>query len=189
MADKHSISDPKINEILDLWFSEQVRPLWFNATTEFDQRLRDRFLLVYHAAAAGDLDNWRQIPKGALALIILLDQIPLNIFRHQPESFSTEAISREIAEHMIDSGFDMQLTDAQKAFVYMPFMHSEDLHDQDRSVALYEKAGLNYNLKFALHHREIVRRFGRFPHRNALLGRQSTPQELDYLQSDSAFNG
>ena len=128
-------------------------------------------------------------PEGALALVICLDQLPLNMFRGQAESFAGEALSRAIAAAAIERGFDQKLDNIQKVFLYMPYMHSEDLADQDRAMALFEQAGLTDNLHWAKHHREIVSRFGRFPHRNAILGRQSTPEELAYLASDEAFKG
>lgn len=175
--------------IIKFWFSEAVRPFWFNSTAEFDSQLQGKFASVWQQAAAGKLDHWVEAADGALALVILLDQIPLNIYRGKARSFSTEAKAREIAARAIDEGRDKSLTDEQKAFLYMPFMHSETLTDQDRSVALYQAAELEDNLKFAKHHREIVRRFGRFPHRNAILGRESTEAELVYLMSDEAFRG
>ena len=174
---------------IEFWFSETVRPLWFKSTTEFDNQLRDRFETVWQQAVANKLDKWAETAEGMLALVIILDQIPLNIYRGLALSFSTEAKAREIAGHAIDKGLDTALPDEQKAFLYMPFMHSETLADQDRSVALYEAAGLEYNLKFAKHHRDIIWRFGRFPHRNNILGRESTEVELVYLVSDEAFHG
>ena len=110
------------------------------------------------------------------------------MFRDQPESFSTEAQSRAVASRAIGNGFDAALPDDRKAFVYLPFMHSETLADQDRSVELFEAAGLDFNLKWARRHRDIVRRFGRFPHRNAILGRTSSPEELAWLASPEGFN-
>ena len=176
-------------DIVEFWFSDAVRPLWFNSTTAFDDELRDRFEWVWQQAANGELDHWAESAEGALALVILLDQIPLNIYRGKAQSFSTEAKARDIAERTVEKGWDTDLTSEQKAFLYMPFMHSESLLDQDRSVALYEAAGLQDNLIFAKHHRDIIRRFGRFPHRNAILGRKSTPAELAYLASEEAFHG
>ncbi|MDH3947825.1 MAG: DUF924 domain-containing protein [Gammaproteobacteria bacterium] len=177
------------DSIVEFWFSDKVRPLWFQSTPEFDAELRDRFESVWQQAAAGKLDIWATTVEGALALVIVLDQFPLNMFRGDALCFSTEAKSREIANLAIENNLDVDLTDEQKAFLYMPFMHSESLVDQDKSVALYEAAGLAENLKFAKHHRDIVRRFGRFPHRNEILGRPSTEEELAYLQSDEAFHG
>ncbi|MDD3517327.1 MAG: DUF924 domain-containing protein [Chromatiales bacterium] len=176
-------------EVLDLWFSEAVRPLWFRSTPEFDARLRDRFLHVWEAAARGDLDHWRGSPEGALALVIVLDQFPLNMFRGEARSFSTEAMSREVAEQAIDKGWDRELDAAGKAFLYLPFMHGESLADQERSVQLFRDAGLADNLRWAEHHRDIIHRFGRFPHRNAVLGRENTPEESAWLRSEEAFLG
>jgi len=175
--------------IVDFWFSDAVRPLWFKSTAEFDNQLRDRFGMVWQDAAAGKLDSWAESAEGALALVILLDQIPLNIYRGKARSFSTEAKAREIAERAIDKGWDTTLPDEQKAFLYMPFMHSETLADQDQAVVLYQAAGLEDNLKFAQHHQDIIRRFGRFPHRNEILGRQNSEAEQAYLASDEAFHG
>jgi uncharacterized protein (DUF924 family) len=177
------------NAVVEFWFSARVRPLWFNSTPAFDTELRESFLHTYGAALNGELAHWADSPQGALALVICLDQLPLNMFRGQAESFAGEAASRQIAAAAIERGFDQALDKIQKVFLYMPFMHSEDLADQDRAIALFGQADLSDNLHWAKHHREIVSRFGRFPHRNAILGRQSTREELDYLASDEAFTG
>jgi uncharacterized protein (DUF924 family) len=175
--------------LLDFWFSPRVTKLWFNSTPAFDDELRERFADIYQAARRGELDEWEANAHGALGLVILFDQIPLNIFRKQPQSFATEAQAREVAARAIARGFDAELDDPQKAFLYMPYMHSEKLADQDISVELFSRAGLRNNLRFAQHHREIVRRFGRFPHRNAILGRESSDEELAWLASKDAFKG
>ena len=177
------------DELIAFWFCARVRPLWFNSTPEFDAELREHYLSICCAALNGELTHWADTPEGALALVLCLDQFPLYIFRHQVESFSGEALSRQVAEAAIERGFDQSLGDAQKVFLYMPFMHSEDLADQDRALELFERAGLMDNLHWAKHHRDIVLRFGRFPHRNAVLGRVSTPEELVYLTADAAFQG
>ncbi len=177
------------DDVLTFWFSERVKLLWFNSTPEFDDELTDKFLDTYLAALSGDLSNWEDSPQGALALVICLDQFPLNMFRNQVEGFAGETPSRQVAARAIEKGFDQSLDDAQKAFMYMPYMHSEDIADQDRVLELFSNAGLEDNLKWAKHHRGIVSRFGRFPHRNAILDRQSTPEEIAYLQSDEAFTG
>ncbi len=176
-------------DIVEFWFSARVQPLWFQSTEEFDTELTERFLQVWQAAHEGALSDWEVTAEGALALVICMDQLPLNMFRGRTESFSSEAVAREVAGRAIGRGFDQSLNDPQKAFLYMPFMHSEDLADQDRSVALFQAAGLSGNLQFAEHHREIIRRFGRFPHRNAILGRDDTPQERAYLSSAEAYLG
>lgn len=175
--------------VLEFWFSDRVRPLWFNGNPAFDQEICETFLDTYRAAAEGRLADWERSPAGALALVILLDQFPLNMFRGRPEGFATEARAREVAAAAIERGFDARLDEAQQGFLYTPFMHSENLADQDRSVELFRRAGLDEGLRWAEHHRNIVRRFGRFPHRNALLGRDSTARELDYLGGKDAFKG
>ena len=176
-------------QILDFWFSTRARPFWFRANSVFDTELTGRFAATYRAAAKGKLKPWEDTPEGALALVVVLDQFALNMFRGRAQSFATEAAARDVAKSAIEKGFDKLLSDEQKQFLYMPYMHSEDLSDQDRCVALCEKAGLSKNLKYAKHHRDIIRRFGRFPHRNEILGRKSTPEELKYLTSKGAFLG
>lgn len=175
--------------VVDFWYSERVRPLWFSSTAEFDEELRQNYGQLYRDASQGLLQDWENTSVGALALAIILDQFPLNMFRGRPESFATEAEAVRVARDAVNKGLDAQLDTEFRVFLYMPFMHSENLADQDLSVQLFGAAGLVDNLRFARHHRDIVRRFGRFPHRNAILGRQSTPQELAYLGSEEAFHG
>lgn len=177
------------NEIIDFWFSERVAKLWFNSTPEFDNEIRQYFESIYLAAKQGKYDHWLATATGCLALVIVLDQFPLNMYRGEMESFASEKQSREVARHALAEHFDEQLNDRQKVFLYMPFMHSENIEDQKRAVALFEAANLDNNLRFARHHRDIVKRFGRFPHRNRILGRNSTSEELEYLQSKQAFHG
>jgi uncharacterized protein (DUF924 family) len=176
-------------DLLDFWFAPDHEKLWFRATPDFDRQIRQRFESAWLAAQAGQLNDWEGTPQGALALVILLDQLPLNMFRGQPQGFATESMARIVARHAIERQFDERLPDKGKAFLYMPFMHSEDLVDQERSVALFRTAGLSENLKFAFHHRDIIRRFGRFPHRNAILGRSSSAEEKAWLESKEAFRG
>lgn len=175
--------------LIDFWFSPEVAKRWFNSTPAFDDELRERYADTYEMASRDELDDWQETAEGALALVILFDQIPLNIFRGQAASFATEARARDVAKKAIARGFDAQLTDQQKVFMYMPYMHSENLADQDTSVDLFTQAGLDSNLRFARHHREIVRRFGRFPHRNKILGRQSSEEEIAWLASKESFKG
>jgi uncharacterized protein (DUF924 family) len=175
-------------EIIDFWFSETARAYWFRSTPEFDREVGSRFATTWSQARVGQLADWEQTAEGALALVLLLDQFPLNMFRDRPEGFSTEAASRAVAGRAIVRGLDASLPDTGKAFLYLPYMHSESLADQDRAVELFEQARLEDNLKWARHHREIVRRFGRFPHRNAILGRASTPEETAWLDSPEGFS-
>ena len=176
------------DDILEFWFSEESRKRWFDSSREYDALVKDRFEAAWQQARNGELADWEETAAGAVALVILLDQLPLNMFRDRPESFSTEAQSREVARRAIGNGFDIELADEYMAFLYLPFMHSESLADQDRSVMLFETAGLKNNLKWARSHCEIVRRFGRFPHRNKILGRESTPEEVEWLDSPEGFN-
>lgn len=179
----------EISQILEFWFSAQVKPLWFKSTAAFDQQIKDRYLQLWQRGQEGELDRWKESKEGCLALVILLDQFPLNMFRGEPEAFATERQSCEVAGFAIDAGFDQQMPAPWQAFIYLPFMHSESLSDQERSVSLFESAGLQANIKWAKHHRELIRRFGRFPHRNEILGRTSSADELAYLKSDQAFTG
>ena len=174
--------DDLIREIIDFWFSEEVKLRWFNSTPQFDDQLRQRYEKTWGLARCGTYDHWEQEADGAVALVIILDQFPLNMFRQDARQYSTEAHARRIAAGAIEQGLDQSMPDSHKAFLYLPFMHSESIEDQQRSVELYENAGLSDNLKYARHHCDIVQRFGRFPHRNEALGRDSTPEEIEYLK-------
>lgn len=176
-------------EILDFWFSNEVRKLWFNSTPEFDAMLRERYFVLWQQAGRGELDHWSQSAVGCLALVIILDQFPLNMFRGEALAYFTEARSRDVAQTAIQCNFDRQLEVEQRAFLYMPFMHSEELADQRRALELFDQPGLEGNLRFARHHHDIVEKFGRFPHRNEALGRDSSAAETDYLNSKQAFTG
>jgi uncharacterized protein (DUF924 family) len=177
------------HELIEFWFSDKAKKRWFKSTLEFDNELRNKYAGLYQAACRGELEHWRDNVESALALVILFDQIPLNIFRGRPQSFASDGQARDVATAVITHGWDKSLSDEQKVFLYMPFMHSEALADQDHAVELYRAAGLEHNLRYAKHHREIVHRFGRFPHRNAILERPSTHEELDWLASKDAFKG
>jgi len=176
-------------DILEFWYAEGMSKVWFNATPELDDIIRTRFEILWEQASRAELRAWCDSADGCLALVIVLDQFPLNMFRGQAKSFSTEQQAVVVTKQAIAQGFDRQIDKTRLAFLYMPLMHSENLQDQDLSVQLFEAAGLQDNLRFAQHHRDIVRRFGRFPHRNAILGRPSTPAELVYLNSKEAFRG
>lgn len=176
-------------DIIDFWFADATRKLWFDSTPEFDAELERRFEQTWDRARRGELDDWMQTATGCVALAIVLDQFPLNMFRGSAESYSTEVQAREVARVAIERGFDSGLETAHKAFLYMPFMHSEALEDQQRALRLFDQPGLESNLRFARHHHDIVARFGRFPHRNAVLGRDSTADEIAYLNSKQAFTG
>ena len=176
-------------EIVDFWFSEPMRSRWFRSTQAVDREIRVRFEAVWLQAASGALADWRETARGCLALAIVLDQFPLNMYRGQPRAFATEGQAIEVSLLAVERGLDRQLAADRRAFLYMPLMHSEDLAHQDLSVRLFEQAGLASNARFARHHRDLIRRFGRFPHRNAILGRTSTVEEAAYLASKQAFRG
>ena len=175
-------------EVLEFWFAPAARERWFNSTPQFDDEIKSRFETTWQLARDDRLAEWESSPEGALALAIVLDQFPLNMYRGDALRHSTEAQARAVAARAIKRGFDAELPRNRVAFLYLPYMHSESLADQDRSVELFSKAGLESNLEFATGHREIVRRFGRFPHRNNTLGRASTAEELEWLASPEAFN-
>jgi uncharacterized protein (DUF924 family) len=177
------------HDIIRFWFSDAVSKHWFSSAPALDDEIRRRFESLWRDASTGKRSEWKNTPEGCLALVIVLDQFPLNMFRGEAASFETEQMSVAITRHALRGDFHKRLAAQQQAFLYMPLMHSERMEDQERSVKLYEEAGLEDNLAFAKHHREIIRRFGRFPHRNAILGRESTAQELEYLRSEGAFLG
>jgi uncharacterized protein (DUF924 family) len=156
--------------------------LWFAKDAAFDQRFRERFLALYEQAARGALDDWRETADGALALAILLDQFPRNAFRGTSRMYATDERARHIAHAAIAAGHDKTLEPALRVFLYLPFGHSESLADQDRAVALCETLG-EPTISHARHHRDIIRRFGRFPHRNPILGRPMTEEEQQYLDN------
>jgi uncharacterized protein (DUF924 family) len=177
------------DSILDFWFSERARTLWFKSTPGFDAEVHRRYADTWQAARVNALGDWEQSASGALALVIVLDQFPLNMYRDRPESFATEAAARDVARRAIARGFDGVLDNSRRLFLYLPFMHSEQPGDQDYSVQLFAQAGMEETLTWARQHRDIVRRFGRFPHRNAVLGRASSAAEIAYLESEAAFHG
>jgi uncharacterized protein (DUF924 family) len=176
----HSSIGP--SELLSFWFSEEVKPKWFEASDAFDAELRERFGLAARRAGEGALDGWAAAPEGLIALIILLDQIPRNIHRGTPAAFATDARALRLARAAVANGIDRQLTDAQRGFLYLPFMHSEDLAAQEEGMALYGALGNEPALDYMRRHRDIIARFGRFPHRNDILGRTSTPEEIAFLE-------
>src|ERR1041385_4928177 len=153
---------------------------WFKKDSAFDNEIKRRFLATHEAAAAGRLTNWESSAEGALALLILLDQFPRNMFRGEARAFATDPLARAVASRAILNGFDGAFP-AMRGFFYLPFEHSELLADQERGLALYRAAGDADGEKWALIHADIIRKFGRFPHRNAVLGRVTTPEEQAFL--------
>ncbi|MDM0013593.1 DUF924 family protein [Variovorax sp. J22P168] len=170
---------PSATDVVRFW--HQAGPeRWFAKDDAFDADFRSRFETLHHHAATGALDAWAADAEGALALLVLLDQLPRNAWRGSGHMFATDGKARRIAEAAIEAGFDLAVEPALRPFFYLPFMHSESLADQERSVVLTSALDANTR-RFAILHRDIVARFGRFPHRNASLGRDTTPEEQQFL--------
>jgi uncharacterized protein (DUF924 family) len=173
-------------DVVDFW--HQAGPgRWFAKDPEFDQTFRERFLSPHESAKRSELEHWLATPDGALALVLLLDQFPRNAFRGTARMYETDAAARTMADAAIIAGYDRQVDVGLQAFFYLPFGHSEDLADQERSVALHRRFG-EPNVTLAERHRDLIRRFGRFPHRNPILGRPMRPEEQQYLD-DGGFAG
>jgi len=179
--------------LLDFWFGppgdperETHRDIWFKSTPEHDEALRREFLADHERAAAGVLAAWEETALAALALVLLLDQIPRNVFRATPRAYATDAMARAVADRALARGFDQALPGAWRKFFYMPLHHSESLADQQRSAALFESLpddpARADNTKYSRRYVDIITRFGRFPHRNAILGRVSTAEEVEFLK-------
>lgn len=185
-------------EIVEFWFGPLEAPTfgsfraqWFTKDPSFDQEIREWFLPEVEDAAAGRLDYWRANAEGALALVLLLDQFPRNLFRGSPRAWENDPKAREVANAALEAGFDRRYPGVVRWFFYLPFEHSENLDDQRRSVALFQSLeGPEHaeGVRYAIRHQEIIERFGRFPHRNEVLGRPSTPEEMEFLKEpDSSF--
>jgi len=171
-----------IQEVLDFWFHEDSQPYWFDPDLGFDQTVRKRFAKLYARAATGELQTWETRAEGCLALCILLDQMPRHMFRGHERAFATDDRALGIAEHALAESYDRDLPAERQQFFYMPFMHNETLSNQLRALALFESQGMTRNRKYAEQHVQLIRRFGRFPHRNAILGRPDTEAEMEYLK-------
>ena len=178
------ISSP--SDIVSFW-RDAGYERWYGKDDAFDQELRDRFMGTWEAARDGKLSAWQDSDDGTLALLIVLDQFPRNMFRNDPRAFSTDALARTIASRAIAEGRDQRIETGLRAFIYLPFEHSEDMADQERSITLFAPLGED-SLKWAVLHADIIRKFGRFPHRNAVLGRTTTPEEAAFLK-DGGFSG
>ena len=175
--------------VLDFWFHEAGPDRWFHPPREFDDTVLRRFLKLYEQAAAGSLQDWEENARGSLALCILLDQFPRNMFRGTARCFATDGEAKRIAARAISKGFDKEdgMTDDHRLFFYLPFEHSEDIEDQNRAGELLATLASKPDYaKWADAHRSIIERFGRFPHRNDALGRRSTPEEEEFLRQEGS---
>lgn len=177
-----------IDQIHSFWFEESSEKQWFEKDPEFDRQIQERFGALVEAASKGKLEEWLETPRGALAYILLLDQFTRNIHRGSSQAFAADAKARAAAIKVLVEGYDRDVSDREKTFLYLPFEHSENLEDQERSVALFEAIGDDRLTDYAVRHRDIIARFGRFPHRNDVLGRESTDAEQEFLkQPGSSF--
>lgn len=175
-------------DILDFWFVETKPAQWFQVDKNFDFLIKERFLEFYEMAVCGGFDEWQESAEGALALCILLDQMPRNMFRGTPKAFATDDKALVVARYAITKGFDQELLIKKRRFIYMPFEHSENLEDQRRCVELFEtmKAEDQMGYDYAVKHLNVVEVYGRFPHRNEILNRENTPEENEYLAQPNA---
>ena len=176
----------EVHEVVAFW-RDAGPSKWFRGGATFDARCRERLLAPHLAASRRKLDSWMGNAEGALALLLLLDQIPRNVFRGSAHSYATDALARHHAAAAIDAGFDRAVDPVLRIFLYMPFEHSEDIADQQRAVALTTALGDAGYSRYALLHHDVIARFGRFPHRNAALGRSNTPEEQAWLDAGGGF--
>ncbi|WP_011579416.1 MULTISPECIES: DUF924 family protein [Chelativorans] len=181
------MADRWVEEILTFWFEEVGPEGWFKPTPELDETVRKRFGALHKRLAANPPEAAGKSQRAALASIILFDQFPRNMFRGSAAAFATDDLALRIAREALDKGFDDGLTPAERQFLYMPFMHSEISADQEHCVMLFKALGNEEALRYAIEHRDIIERFGRFPHRNRTLGRESTGEELAFLEAHKGY--
>lgn len=176
------MSETAVQEVMGFWFDELTPRQWFIKDEVLDREIESRFLVTFEAARRGELWQWRLSAKGRLAEILVLDQFSRNIYRDNPEAFAQDPQALVLAQEAVSHGVDRHLGISQKPFLYMPYMHSESLAIHEEALRLFDQPGLEENLDYERRHRDIIARFGRYPHRNALLGRESTPEEIAFLQ-------
>ncbi len=172
--------------IIEFWFKPEHQPFWFQKNEKFDLKIIEKFSDVHHSANAGELYEWRNEPLGRLAEVIVLDQFSRNMFRESANSFASDSLALVLAQHAIQAGDDQKLNTIERSFLYMPYMHSESLVIHKEATRLYEQNGIKVNLEFELKHLAIIKRFGRYPHRNKILGRKSSAEEIAFLQQPGA---
>lgn len=173
-----------VDEVLRFWFEELKEQDWFSSSAQVDDICRARFGDIYAALKEDPPAAESADARTLLAAVLVFDQFPRNIFRKTPDAYATDANALTLARQAVESGKDRALPEKQRHFLYMPFMHSEDLTAQAQSVRLFTDLGIEEGVKYARHHHDVVERFGRFPHRNAILGRRSTPEELEFLKTE-----
>ncbi|MDX1737711.1 MAG: DUF924 family protein [Alphaproteobacteria bacterium] len=176
------MSDLEIEAVLKFWFEECEPKNWFMKDADFDNEIRKRFLGLHTDVADNARDHWRDSPKGCLAEVIVLDQFSRNMFRDTPGAFAYDDRALECMNHTIKKDYHRSFSVVEKNFLYLPMQHSEDLEVQRQSVELYLENGDNNTLDYAIRHKRIIEKFGRFPHRNEILGRASTEEEIEFLK-------
>ncbi|WP_038247106.1 DUF924 family protein [Ghiorsea bivora] len=178
----------KYQDIITFWFKTLTPKQWFIKDAALDQLIHKSFHAIHAAALRGELYMWRETPEGRLAEIIVLDQFSRNMFRDNPKAFASDTLALVLAQEAIRQGDDQRIVIEQRAFMYMPYMHSESALIHEQAEQLFSQPGAEYNYEFELKHQAIIKRFGRYPHRNAILGRESTPEEITFLkQPESSF--
>jgi len=175
-------------DVIQFWFKELTAKDWFMKSDELDQLISSRFKETLTQAKQGALATWRETPHGRLAEIIVLDQFSRNIFRDLPESFAADELALQLAKEAASLKVDRELSSQEQSFLYMPYMHSESLEAHEEAIKLFAKPGMEQNLEFEIKHKMIIERFGRYPHRNEILGRASAPEEIAFLsEANSSF--
>jgi uncharacterized protein (DUF924 family) len=176
------------NDVLSFWFDEIEPSQWWVKDLDFDRLIQDKFLDLHKQANQCELFEWRTSAKGRLAEIIILDQFSRNIFRESPKAFESDQLALALSQEAISLGKHLELDDIERSFIYLPYMHSESLKIHDIAVELYTNNGIQSNLEFEIKHRDIIVKYGRYPHRNSILDRVSTAEELEFLnQPESSF--
>lgn len=173
-----------MNDVLAFWFDTLEPAQWYKKSDELDARIRERFETTYHAIVAGEKAAWRDTPEGRLAEVIVLDQFSRNMFRDSPQAFAADPLALALSQEAIRAGADEALGDDRRAFLYMPFMHSESPLIHEQAMVLFADLP---NLEYEIKHKVIIDRFGRYPHRNDVLGRRSTPEEIEWLKTNKGF--
>ena len=176
----------RYEDILLFWFEELTKKQWFEKSDTVDSMIRERFLSTYEMSVSGELHSWRSEPHGYLAEIIVLDQFSRNIFRDSPQAFLYDPLALCLSQHAVHMGYDKKIDISQRGFLYMPYMHSESITIHEEAVRLFQQPGLESNYKFELAHKKIIDQFGRYPHRNSILGRDSTPEEVQFLTTPNS---
>ena len=170
-----------MNDVIAFWFEEIQPSQWWAKEPSFDALVTQRFLTTHQQASAGELVKWRSTSLGRLAEILVLDQFSRNMYRDTPQSFAYDTMALVLAQEAVNIGADKLLTPTQRSFLYMPYMHSESLVIHQQAIELFDQEQMQHNLDFEVRHKNIIEQFGRYPHRNDILGRQSTPQEVAFL--------